>query len=72
MLFEIKPVALTAMVAAVVAGVALRSVHSVPAVPFDTPVINENDATIGQVRRGSHFRLPSPLSRPTRRQRRCQ
>ena len=49
MLFEIKPVALKAMVVAVVEGVALWSVHSVPADPPDTPVINANDVTIGQV-----------------------
>ena len=49
MLFEIKPVALKAMVVTVVAGVALWSVHSVPADPSDMPLINDNDVTIGQV-----------------------
>ena len=47
MLFEIKPVALKAMVTAVVEDVALRTVRSVSADPVDALVIDEKDAAIG-------------------------
>lgn len=47
MLFEIKPVALKAMVMAVVVDVALRSVRSVPADSVDALSIDEKDAAIG-------------------------
>ncbi len=47
MLFEIKPVALKAMVTAVVEDVALRTVRSVSADPVDALAIDEKDAAIG-------------------------
>ena len=48
MLFEIKPVALKAMVVAVVTDVALFPVLSVPSDPPNTLVIDEEDLAIGQ------------------------
>ncbi len=47
MLFEIKPVALKAMVMAVVVDVALRSVRSVSADSVDALAFDEKDADIG-------------------------
>lgn len=49
MLFEIKPVALKAMVTAVVVDVALSSVRSVSSDAVDALVIDEKDAAIGCV-----------------------